>query len=1019
MQHRFERDDFLIVIEAGEDDTIRTTAGDWSTLTSRDSLQPFLMFAGGFLPRIALWSISPPVIALQNADLVRRIALDIRDPDLHRIDFEMIVRAFAPTGYEEIVRVSPVPPRVAGFALTLPLRVLVVDPAPGAVKQAVSNVFGSTNAANMHKAMVVEESVFDEIRGYRSPGGWPVTDVVHFQHLAKDLTLAWLSRLADVWQTRLIILDANTSDEIESARALAAGLVRRGGPAVVIRPAEDPVHLYDRIVHDFPLDAMRHPGFGNVHMPAIHSLFGGEGREDLIRFSTIGDRIAKLIAELPTDPREYAPYDHDPGFDDIRFPDIPYDRGFETHQLFPRALREGAGEDDLTPRLIGSRESAIVQQFGDRWTNMSFNLHESEGLMPLADALDELRATVGTTSEPPLVKAERFVNASLWSKSGTKCNAKKDRLAIGTPCQFRLQIGARDVDLPVYRLSALLEEKIRWTPEMKGVWIEIGVTGQGFRVDSDPLQELWLPRFGPTEPVTYAVTPMIATPVLRYSIYCNGSILQTFRLAAMANEDELAGARVALAQALGIPLEELPEGTYVSRLDFSGGAVNEAENAPPRTISIVANHTHGERVVTVKGKGFLLDEKAGDIDDLVEDTRTALYKSASNPTQFVPSTWPYAYGPARAANENRLRTALPDLADNGWMLFQRLFSEEIRDDLLPALEKEKDATISVAHILLEEVIPWAVVYDRLYDKDAQDDGNGNPIGHDVCLAALPVNGELPARRCGELATCLLHPTQIAARAADPQKKPLLEKTVACPLHFWGFQHVIEVPPQQAAGDETKAIPRRVAIRSSSKTTQLLGAVNTALPLSGPHVTRMAGLTKLGAAWKESAINKRDALLKALTADDLDVIYFYCHARGGLADPTIKPVCLELQEDAKAKPGRITAAQLAFKPKWEHNPLVFLNGCSTAAFSPDALSPFVRTFVRDRGAAGVIGTEIPVHETLAGDVAYGFLTRFLGGKKAGEALLAVRRDLLENANPLGLVYTLYAYADLVIARKGDA
>jgi len=30
----------------------------------------------------------------------------------------------------------------------------------------------------------------------------------------------------------------------------------------------------------------------------------------------------------------------------------------------------------------------------------------------------------------------------------------------------------------------------------------------------------------------------------------------------------------------------------------------------------------------------------------------------------------------------------------------------------------------------------------------------------------------------------------------------------------------------------------------------------------------------------------------------------------------------------------------------HHPLFFLNGCNTAAFSPDALSPFIRKLVRD-------------------------------------------------------------------------
>jgi hypothetical protein len=93
--------------------------------------------------------------------------------------------------------------------------------------------------------------------------------------------------------------------------------------------------------------------------------------------------------------------------------------------------------------------------------------------------------------------------------------------------------------------------------------------------------------------------------------------------------------------------------------------------------------------------------------------------------------------------------------------------------------------------------------------------------------------------------------------------------------------------------------------------------------------------------------------------------------------------------------------------------VFLNGCGTLGFSPDALSPFIQKLVEDLGAAGVIGTEITVWEELATEVAQLFLEKFLDPEcaGAGDALLDVRRSLLAKKNPLGLVYTLYAPAHL--------
>jgi hypothetical protein len=116
---------------------------------------------------------------------------------------------------------------------------------------------------------------------------------------------------------------------------------------------------------------------------------------------------------------------------------------------------------------------------------------------------------------------------------------------------------------------------------------------------------------------------------------------------------------------------------------------------------------------------------------------------------------------------------------------------------------------------------------------------------------------------------------------------------------------------------------------------------------------------------------------------------------------------------------ITAADLDADKRWSRRPLFFLNGCGTAAFSPDALSPFITKLVRDRGAAGVVGTETPVWEALAVEMAERFFDRFLDGAPAGQSLLEARLALLAQNNPLGLSYVLYAAADLTIDGSGAA
>jgi hypothetical protein len=102
--------------------------------------------------------------------------------------------------------------------------------------------------------------------------------------------------------------------------------------------------------------------------------------------------------------------------------------------------------------------------------------------------------------------------------------------------------------------------------------------------------------------------------------------------------------------------------------------------------------------------------------------------------------------------------------------------------------------------------------------------------------------------------------------------------------------------------------------------------------------------------------------------------------------------------------------------WDHRPLVIVNGCSTAAFTPKALSPFVRKFTRDGGAGGVVATEVLVHKTLAADIAFRFLERVLDGNSVSAGLLAVRRSLLARNNPLGLIYTLFAFSDLAVTGR---
>jgi hypothetical protein len=334
----------------------------------------------------------------------------------------------------------------------------------------------------------------------------------------------------------------------------------------------------------------------------------------------------------------------------------------------------------------------------------------------------------------------------------------------------------------------------------------------------------------------------------------------------------------------------------------------------------------------------------------------------------APERYPYGFGVGGQRNvgvTEHLKTSLQTLAAAGWQLFNATFPSSSRKGLATTLSGT-DKIIHVAHVLIEKTIPWAAIYDRMFDPGKTTDEQGAPVLHDACLAALNPDGTFRATECGAHAECLLHAAKLAQARALNQRVPHRD-TIACPLHFWGFRHIIELPPQQVPENKDDARPQASQIRAGGAA-QLVAGLNLGLPLAAAHRTELDEILAakgVSAVWKAKA-TVRDDILKWLKDRDLHTIYFYCHARGGKADPDTFPPYLEFQGTSLA--GRITSDLLDADETWKYAPLVMLNGCGTAGFSPDALSPFVITLVQDRGASGVVGTEIPIAEPLAAEAA---------------------------------------------------
>jgi hypothetical protein len=189
-------------------------------------------------------------------------------------------------------------------------------------------------------------------------------------------------------------------------------------------------------------------------------------------------------------------------------------------------------------------------------------------------------------------------------------------------------------------------------------------------------------------------------------------------------------------------------------------------------------------------------------------------------------------------------------------------------------------------------------------------------------------------------------------------------------------------------------------------------------LSAAHLRALRGQLAAAAMDLLEADSRGDAR-DQMARTDLPVVYFYCHGKrealGGAGEP--QPY-LEIGGTDKITPADILAWSEADWPPahWrEATPLVFINGCHTAELTPEALVSFVDTFAGVY-AAGVVGTEITLHQQFANEAALEFFRHLYDQQSVGDALRRMRLHFLAKANVLGLAYTPYCSAALRLVRR---
>jgi hypothetical protein len=181
-------------------------------------------------------------------------------------------------------------------------------------------------------------------------------------------------------------------------------------------------------------------------------------------------------------------------------------------------------------------------------------------------------------------------------------------------------------------------------------------------------------------------------------------------------------------------------------------------------------------------------------------------------------------------------------------------------------------------------------------------------------------------------------------------------------------------------------------------------------LRDEHIDDLRGL-RAGPRWVIG--DEGQEILNLLRDDGAHLVYFYCH--GGLTSEGVPYLQVGSQDDVW---GIITPSLLPnLQIKWQQpKPLVFINGCHTTALEPAKSLDLVTSFIKEARAVGVIGTEITIFEPLATAFAEACLGHFLDGVPIGKAIRLARLKLLQDGNPLGLVYIPFAVSSLALVEE---
>ncbi len=448
-------------------------------------------------------------------------------------------------------------------------------------------------------------------------------------------------------------------------------------------------------------------------------------------------------------------------------------------------------------------------------------------------------------------------------------------------------------------------------------------------------------------------------------------------------------------------------GALVSRLDFSLSRSLDAGHLhrfPEQRLSVFLNRgADGSHTFSFLGAGGEADGKfvesaslsADELQNQVDLTRGILRQVAWGDDEPWEDGKTFRY--LDGGNHERLEGDLIDLALRGYKLYDGLVSalaggEERAEELAGLMRRQGTVQISFRE-RAADVVPASIFYDHPLDT-----------AHERADYRICPSFKQAARRRLALADTPCFDGDCPARDRDDANADL---NLVCPSGFWGYRHALGMPASVASSDAAPEIVLDGGVRVGA-------CVYPGFALVAEHQRR---LRELRPDLDLRPAADRKAAFRVMADQALHLLYFYCH--GGESKSV--PFLVLGPSSAGGSSTFITPDNLrARRIRWTApRPLVFLNGCHTTALRPEQALQFIRPFVEYSHAAGVIGTEITIFEKLATRFAEVCLRRFLvDGEPIGQAVRGARLDLLQEGNPLGLVYIPFVHAGLRVVEGGS-